>query len=299
MHIKSRKIYCLLPIALFFFSILPNISLGALQEKKLKVASACEPVDTGLIYTLNEPFEFKFQAFADITKMGVDETYKAIKNGEVDLVIVNYKDFVDKLSKEKLTKCNEVIFSNNLSIYGPVSDPCKLNESATILGALKILKDCNFLYYYTDKDFGIDRVEKKIWSTIGGMSVDAKFMKTSFETKEKLLQADKDRTYCLVDSGTYNENKGTLSGKLFCSNDKTQKNEYYACVVSEKPGKSKNYVLAMAYFGWLTSKDGQKIIRDFKKNDEIIFTPVMTNDDDTDKKNKEDLQNNLNPWETQ
>jgi len=273
--------YELNKISIIFLLIVLQITIfvfpinAAKPTNNLRIASVFEPVETGIIYVLNIPFENRWGIYTDVKKMNLNEIYKALRKGEIDFIIANCKEFIDNLEAENLISSKRSFMSNNIHIFGPINDPCGLNKLESTLQCLKKIKECNWLYYYSELDSGLDREEIRIWKPIGGIPIYANFIKTRLTTNEKLNQSDKDKTYCLIDSGTYFSNSNILSGRLFCKEDKSIKNEYYACVVSEIKGKSKNYVSASAYSGWLTSLDAQKMIGDFKKNGEIIFSPLI------------------------
>ena len=277
MLLVSEKLSVLKP-AIILTSLIPaflflHSDSSCENSNILRIACAQEPLETGLIYTINSPFEFRWNAFLKVEKMDIDEIYDAVNKQNIDFVLINDVDIVDRLVKENKAKNKEPVMSNLIVLFGPDNDPCRIAKSNDIEAAFRIIKGCKQLFYSSYKDSGIDRIEKSIWNAVGGFPHDVRTLKTGFGATLKLLEADKNHAYCLIDAGTYYENLGRISGRLFCTEDRRYKNEYFGCVVTEDPGGNQNYVLAMAYLGWLTSSEVQKIIENFKKNDKSLFSP--------------------------
>jgi tungstate transport system substrate-binding protein len=260
----------------FIILLLLNMStdVKCIEFDRLKVGCVNEPLESGLIYYLDQPFETRWKIPVEVVKLNIGDMSKAIEEKSVDFVLINCKDVVEKMVAQKLLSYNRVIMYNYIFIFGPSRDPCSIEKNDKLVDCFKTINNCNRLFYSTDNDSGIDRFEKSIWKPLGGVPADSKFIKTGFDNKTNLIQADKQEAYCLTDSGTYYSNASMLSGKLFCIKDKTNKNEYFGCVVTEGDGKKNNYVSAMAYFGWLTSNDAQKMIFEFTKNGKNIFNPI-------------------------
>jgi len=272
-----QRIKHLFASGILLIFVLNNIPIvKASQKSILRIASTSAPVDTGLLYVLNEAFQFKWGVFTNLTKMNIKEICKAIEKKEVDFVIINSPKAIEKLTERKLVIIKEPIMNNNIFLFGPYNDPCNLRGGKPVVDGLKALKECNWLYYLSSNDTAIAEIEKDLWERVGGIPGDSRFFDTPLDSREKLLQADKDKTYCLIDSGTFYANKNKLSGRLFCTGGKINKNLYFGCVISEEPGGSENFVSAMAYLGWLTSVEGQKIMKDFTKNGENIFLPATS-----------------------
>ena len=62
---------------------------------------------------------------------------------------------------------------------------------------------------------------------------------------------------------------------VLCEGDSDLFNPYGIMAVNPAKVPSANYVLSMAYIGWVTSQEGQKIIREFgiKKFGQPLFIP--------------------------
>ena len=88
--------------------------------------------------------------------------------------------------------------------------------------------------------------------------------------------ANEKRAYTLSDRGTYLAYKGKVELVVLCEGDAELFNPYGVIAVNPAMHPHVNYVLAMAYIGWVTSPEGQAIIREFGKEKfgEPLFIPV-------------------------
>ena len=81
-----------------------------------------------------------------------------------------------------------------------------------------------------------------------------------------LQMAHEKSGYTLSDRGTYLAYKGKIDLEILCEGDPTLFNPYGIMAVNPARYPKTNYILAMAYIGWVTSPEGQKIIREFGKD---------------------------------
>ena len=80
--------------------------------------------------------------------------------------------------------------------------------------------------------------------------------------------------YTLTDRGTWLAMQSKLPLKVLVSGDPRLFNPYGVIAVNPARYRDTNYRGAMRLIGWLTSVEGQKIIADFKINDQPLFIPT-------------------------
>ena len=88
--------------------------------------------------------------------------------------------------------------------------------------------------------------------------------------------ANEMKAYTMSDRGTYLANKDKIDLDVLTEGDSSLFNPYGIIAVNPAKHPTVNYTLAMAYIGWVTSPEGQKIIREFGKNKfgQPLFVPV-------------------------
>jgi tungstate transport system substrate-binding protein len=89
-----------------------------------------------------------------------------------------------------------------------------------------------------------------------------------------LTITDEKNAYCLADRGTWLAHQKHLDLKVLFSGDSSLHNPYGVIPVNPARHPHVHYVEAMAFTGWLTSPEGQKLIRDFRIGDQALFIPL-------------------------
>ena len=79
--------------------------------------------------------------------------------------------------------------------------------------------------------------------------------------------------YTLADRGTYIAMKDKLDLRILLEGDPALFNPYGVMAVNPAKHPHANYMGAMAFIAWLTSIDGQKIIREYTRGNEVLFYP--------------------------
>lgn len=87
--------------------------------------------------------------------------------------------------------------------------------------------------------------------------------------------ANEKKAYTLSDRGTYLAYREKTSSIILCEGDPMLGNPYHIIAVNPAKFPHVRYELATKLIEWLTSKEGQRIIREFKdKNGNPLFTPT-------------------------
>jgi tungstate transport system substrate-binding protein len=82
--------------------------------------------------------------------------------------------------------------------------------------------------------------------------------------------------YTMSDRGTYLAYQNKIDLEILTEGDPILFNPYGIIAVNPAKHAHVNYVLAMAYIGWVSSPEGQKIIKEFGKDKfgQPLFIPV-------------------------
>lgn len=87
--------------------------------------------------------------------------------------------------------------------------------------------------------------------------------------------ANEKKAYALADRGTYLAYSKKVDLAILCEGDNDLFNPYGIMAVNPARFPEVKYVSAMAYIGWVTSQEGQKIIKEFgvEKFGQPLFKP--------------------------
>jgi tungstate transport system substrate-binding protein len=88
-----------------------------------------------------------------------------------------------------------------------------------------------------------------------------------------LTMASDMRGYTLADRGTFIAMTGKVGLKLLFEGDPELYNPYGVIAVNPAKHPEVSYMAAMQYIAWLTSVEGQRIIREYTFGGQVLFTP--------------------------
>lgn len=93
---------------------------------------------------------------------------------------------------------------------------------------------------------------------------------------DTLMMSSEKGAYTLVDSGTWFAFADKVDLKIVLEGDTSLFNPYG--VIAVNPAKYPNikYDAAMAFVNYITSDEGQQVIKNFKKNGQQLFVPNAT-----------------------
>jgi tungstate transport system substrate-binding protein len=130
----------------------------------------------------------------------------------------------------------------------------------------KRIADRDSLYLSRGDEGGVHKREKEIWSELGiEPSKEDWYLVSSDFMTDSLKMADRMKAYHMADSSTWTVMKGGLSNlDLLVVGDL---NRYEATAVNPEKHSNVNYDLARAFIEYITSPEGQKIIRDFGREE--------------------------------
>jgi tungstate transport system substrate-binding protein len=138
---------------------------------------------------------------------------------------------------------------------------------------LKIIADKKAVFVSRGDESGTHQKEREIWKESGMSPQGTWYMETGQGMGPTLQVANEKQGYCLTDRGTYLAFKDKIELPILCEGDPRLFNPYGVIAVSPAVHPDAQYIYAMALIGWFTSPECQKMIGEFKKFGEVLFTP--------------------------
>lgn len=260
---------------IFILSIsLLLISTVHAEPVHLKLATTTSTLDSGLLDVLLYPFEKLYNIKVDIIAVGTGAAIKLGVNGDVDIILTHDPDAEDKFVQGGYGVNRRDVMYNDFIVLGPSNDPAKIKGMKNVVSAFtKIANQKAFFISRADKS-GTDLKEKGIWKTTG-VTVDKEWYIEAGSVMGATLQmADEKQAYVLSDRGTFLNYKGKIELNILCEGDPLLFNPYTIIALNPERFSHVKYMEAMQLIAWVTSIEGQKIIREYKIEGEILFYPV-------------------------
>ena len=248
------------------------MAFSALAEIRLKLATTTSTDNSGLLKVLLPPFERMFKVRVDVIAVGTGKALELGKNGDVDIVLVHARSEENKFVAEGYGINRRDVMYNDFVILGPESDPAGVKGMKDAVATFKKISTNKSSFVSRGDNSGTHIIEKNLWKEAGVKSWGNWYMETGQGMGATLQVADEKRGYIISDRGTYIAYKSKIELKILVEGDKEKLGNPYG-IIAVNPSKHKhvNYIYAMALIGWVTSVEGQKIIRDFKISGEQLF----------------------------
>lgn len=251
-------------------------NMGFAQER-LKMSTTTSTENSGLLSVLLPPFEEKFNVKVDVVAVGTGKALALGANGDVDVVFVHARAAEDKFVAEENGVNRRDVMYNDFIILGPEADPAGVKEAKSAAEALKKIADVQAEFISRGDDSGTHQKELEVWESAGIKPEGKWYMEAGQGMGAVLTMANDKQAYTLSDRGTYLAFTEKMDLKVLFQGDPILYNPYGVIAVNPVKFPHVNYLKAMAFIGWVTSQEGQAIIKEFGKDQfgEPLFYPMV------------------------
>jgi len=265
-------------LILLVLSLLLLLSFPAWAEERLKLATTTSTENTGLLKVLFPPFEEKNHCKVDVIAVGSGQSLKLGEQGDVDVVLAHAPELEEKFMKDGYGVNRRYVMYNDFLIVGPAEDPARIKGLKEAKVAFKRIAESQSPFVSRGDKSGTHVKELAIWKAAGEKVEDAEgrwYLEAGKGMGEVLNMAHEKKAYTLADRGTYLAYKEKTSSIILCEGDPILFNPYHIMAVNPEKFPDAKYGLAMKMVEWVTSPEGQKIIREFKdKKGNPLFIPT-------------------------
>jgi tungstate transport system substrate-binding protein len=255
-----------------FLIVVIFLTSSTASSERIKLATTTSTDNSGLLNALIPPFEEKFTVKVDVIAVGTGKALKLGENGDVDLVLVHAQEAESLFVEQGFGVNRRDVMYNDFIIVGPEEDPAGV-RGAEAAAALRTIAASLQPFVSRGDESGTHAKEVQVWHKAGITPSGKWYVETGQGMGATLQMASEKGAYCLVDRGTFIALEKKIRLVILCEGDEMLFNPYGIIAVNPHRHPHVNYVHAMAFIGWVTSPEGQKIIGDFKKGGRILFHP--------------------------
>ena len=201
-----------------------------------------------------------------LVSVGSGQALKMAEEGNADVILLHSpaaeKDFMAK----GLGIDRRLVMHNDFIIVGPANDPAKIKDK-TPVEALKALYHTQTIFVSRGDESGTHVKELALWKLTGLDPVgQAWYLETGQGQGATLSIADEKYGYALTDRGTYLAYRANLKLEVLVQDDPSLLNVYHVITVNPEKWPEINLEGAKAFADFITSPQGQQIIRDFGRD---------------------------------
>ena len=263
---------------LLAFSLIGVSQSGQSAPQILELATTTSTVDSGLLNALHPPFELQFNAQVKVIALGTGAALRAGENGDVDVVLVHARASEDAFIQAGFGINRRDVMFNDFIIVGPPADPAGIRGLASAAEAFAKIAQSQSTFISRGDNSGTHQKELAIWEQAGVQPQGHWYLSIGSGMGEALVQSGQQGAYTLSDRGTYLALRENLALDVLLEGpvkggDALLFNPYGVIAVNPARYSSRNYALAMAYIGYLTSPQAQRLIEEFQVQGEALFFP--------------------------
>jgi tungstate transport system substrate-binding protein len=242
-------------------------------KSSLRMATTTSTDNSGLLAILNPPFEKQNGIRLDVIVVGTGKALKLAENGDVDLVFVHAPPAEKAFIQAEYGIDRQAVMHNDFVLLGPATDPANVKKAKTVTQALKLLSKQQTEFISRGDDSGTHKKENSLWESAGIKPEGKWYISTGLGMGAALQVADEKQAYILSDRGTYLTFQDKIDLQIVIANHPPLHNPYHVIAVNPKRYPYIKYDLAKKYIDYLTSKQGQSIIAEFKMKGQQLFFP--------------------------
>jgi len=244
----------------------------------LLMATTTSTDNTGLLDYLMPKFQAATCIEVKWTATGTGKALKLGQNCDVDILMVHAPPAEKKFVDAGYGIDRREIMYNDFVIIGPAADAAGI-KGRPIQGALKKIKTDQAIFVSRGDNSGTNKKEISLWKA-AGMPVPEKekwYVQTGQGMLATINIAAERNGYTMTDRGTYIKYEDNMNGnpplKILVEGNAVLLNQYSVIAIDKTHCSKAKYNLAKRFIDWITEKEAQQAIKEFKLLGKPLFTP--------------------------
>lgn len=247
-------------------------------DETLTLTTTTSTYDTGLLDEVNAAFEDRFGAAVEAVAQGTGAALETAGQGDSDVVMVHARSLEDEFVREGNGINRRDLMFNDFVVVGPEDDPAGIGGTSDVTNAFQTIAETDAVFISRGDNSGTHTKELAIWEAAGVEPGGEWYREAGAGMGQVLNQANLTPGYTLSDRGTFLSQRSELDLSIHVQGPieggpDLLANPYGIIAVNPGVHESVNYDLAMAYIGFLTSREGQTIIEEYTVEGEQLFFP--------------------------
>lgn len=251
-----------------------------ISGETLTLTTTTSTYDTGLLDTLNAPFEARYGVTVNTVSQGTGAALETGRNGDCDVVMVHARALEDEFMEEGYGLNRRDIMFNDFVVVGEPDDPAGIAEGEDVVEAFREIAATESTFVSRGDNSGTHTKELEIWDAAGvGVEDRGEWYREAGQGMgEVLVQTAQSGGYTLTDRGTFLPMRMDIDLEIHIQGPveggpELLSNRYGIVAVNPAIHDHVEYDLAMAYIGFITSIEGQRLIEEYTVEGEQLFFP--------------------------
>jgi tungstate transport system substrate-binding protein len=239
----------------------------------LRMSTTTSTENSGLLAVLNPIFEQKYQARIDVIAVGTGNALKLGENGDVDIVFVHAPKIEIAFIEAGHGVNRQAVMHNDFVILGATTDKARLKSVKTVAAALQKIAYHQAPFISRGDNSGTHIKEQALWKLANQLPIGDWYISAGQGMGAVLKIADEQQAYTLTDRGTYIAYQDKIDLEIVFEGDPPLFNPYHIMAVNPARYPTVKSTLARKYITFITSAEGQSLIKHYKKHGQSLFYP--------------------------
>lgn len=249
---------------------------AAAHAGTVTIAATTSLQDSGLFSYLLPKYTALTGTRVDVVSRASAQALLVAEHDGAELVVANESEALTHFVEQRHGVYRRRLMWNDFLIAGPRSDPAKVARTKDGAAALRAIAQVRAPYVSRADNSGTHAREQKLWAR-AGINPKARtgnwLRETGLGMGDTLEIADKLGAYILTDRATFVSRRSRLKLDVLVENDPDFFNRYEIVLVSPVRHPRSNLEEAKALLEWLTGKEGQALIGEYKVDGIVLFHP--------------------------
>ncbi|MFN4311220.1 MAG: substrate-binding domain-containing protein [Ferrovibrio sp.] len=246
------------------------------SSKFIVVASTTSTEQSGLFGHILPIFTKKTGIEVRVVAQGTGQALKTGEKGDADVVFVHDPEAEQRFIDAGFGVDRRLVMYNDFVIVGPKNDPARVIGSRNVVDSYRKIAAAKAPFASRGDSSGTHAAELRIWKEAG---IDVKaagegwYRETGSGMGPTLNTASAMNAYAFTDRGTWLSFKNRGDLVIAVEGDAKLFNQYGVMLVNPARHAHVRAAEGKAFIDWLTSKEGQDAIADYRIGGEQLFFP--------------------------
>jgi len=240
----------------------------------IRLATTTSTENSGLLGVLLPPFERDSGYRVHVIAVGTGKALRLAREGDVDVVLVHARADEDKLIKDGYGVNRRDVMYNDFVVIGPRHDPAGIRGLQDAVTALTGIATTASPFVSRGDDSGTYKQERSLWRQAKITPAGPWYREAGQGMGKVLLMAGELDAYTLTDRGTWLAFRDRSPLEILAQGDERLFNPYGIIATNPDRYPDVDHIGATRLIEWITSSEGQAIIRDFQRHGEPLFIPM-------------------------
>lgn len=245
----------------------------AIAETTITLASTTSTQNSGLYDHILPKFSAATGIKVNVVAVGTGQAIKIAENGDADALLVHHRPSEDAFVAAGFGIERRDVMYNDYVLVGPAGDPAQIGVQATLNAALSAIAHHKPLFVSRGDDSGTHKKEGELWANAQITPSGHWYREIGAGMGAALNMAAAVDAYVLSDRGTWLSFGNKQNLMILFEGEPVMRNPYGIMLVNPALHPHVKTKEARAFSDWITSKDGQQAISNFRVENAQLFCP--------------------------